>query len=81
MDKLVEEENVVAAVENVVVVAVNNGVVVGSYSSKELVVVGKTKEVEEVVNLVVEVEVGTSRNMEVLELVKAVVVMVEVVMD
>ncbi|EOY20972.1 Uncharacterized protein TCM_012286 [Theobroma cacao] len=59
MDKFVVEVNVAA-----VVVALNNGMVVGSYSSNELAVV-------EVVSLVAE-EVGTSRNMKVLALVKAV---------
>lgn len=80
MDKLVVEVNGVAVGESVVVVEVNNWVVVGSYSSKELAVVGKTMEVVEVVNLVAEV-VGTSRNTEVLELVKEVGARVEGVMD
>ena len=76
MDKLVEEVNVVGVVENVQEVAVNGVAVAGSYSSKELVEVGKTMEVVEGVNLVVE-EVETSHSI----LVKVVEEMVEVVMD
>lgn len=62
-DRLEVVENAVAAVENEVVeVVMNNVVVEASYSSKELVVEGKTTEVVEVVNMVVEV-VATSHNM------------------
>ncbi|KAK5829858.1 hypothetical protein PVK06_013651 [Gossypium arboreum] len=59
MDKLVEGSGE-AVVENVVGVGVNDVVVEGSYSSKELVAAGRTIEGVEVVNLVV--EVGTSHN-------------------